>query len=144
VELVQERESVEVVGLPTEKDPGAVGAVATDTDVVAVVVPFAFVAVRVKIVVDVGFTANDPMRVLVLKPPGVIATDEALVIFHESVDVPAEATSVGDAEKEEIPGKVLNCLDPTATNVLGFASLLYSVAIQSGERDCRSTPRSDD
>jgi hypothetical protein len=135
VELVHERESVEVVGLPTEKDPGAVGAVATDTDVVAVVVPFAFVAVIVYIVVEVGFTDVDPMRVLVLKPPGVIATDEAFVIFHESVDVPAEATSVGDAEKEEMEGIPFDCSLPNVSNVPGFASLLYSVAIQSEDRE---------
>ena len=36
-----------VVGLPTLNDPGAVGAVATFTVVVAVLVPFAFVAVIV-------------------------------------------------------------------------------------------------
>ena len=47
VELAHARERVEVVGLPTVNDPGAVGAVATATDVVAVLVPFAFVAVRV-------------------------------------------------------------------------------------------------
>ena len=47
VELAHERERVEVVGLPTVKEPGAVGAVATETEVVAVVVPFAFVAVIV-------------------------------------------------------------------------------------------------
>lgn len=38
---------VEVVGLPTEKEPGVAGAVATDTEVVAVLVPFTFVAVIV-------------------------------------------------------------------------------------------------
>ena len=47
VELAHERASVEVVGLPTVNDPGAVGAVATLTLVVAVEVPFAFVAVKV-------------------------------------------------------------------------------------------------
>jgi hypothetical protein len=119
VELVHERESVEVVGLPTEKLPGAVGAVATDTDVVAVVVPFAFVAVIVYIVVEVGFTDVDPMRVLVLKPPGVIATDEAFVMFQESVDVPAEATSVGDAEKEEMVGAL-----PALLTVIEMAVLV--------------------
>ena len=47
VELAHESDRVEVVGLPSEKTPGAVGAVATWTLVVAVLVPFAFVAVRV-------------------------------------------------------------------------------------------------
>ena len=43
----QESPRVEVVGLPTVKLPGAVGAVATLIEVVAVLVPFAFVAVIV-------------------------------------------------------------------------------------------------
>jgi hypothetical protein len=47
VELAHESERVEVVGLPTVNDPGAVGAVATVTEVVAVLVPFAFAAVIV-------------------------------------------------------------------------------------------------
>jgi hypothetical protein len=47
VELAQERESVEVVGLVTVKLPGAVGAVATETEAVEVVTPFTFVAVMV-------------------------------------------------------------------------------------------------
>jgi hypothetical protein len=45
VELAQVSARVEVVGLPTVNDPGALGAVATATVVVAVLVPFAFVAV---------------------------------------------------------------------------------------------------
>ena len=51
-------------------------------------------------VVDVGFTIVDPMRVDVEKLPGVMVSDVALPTFQESVDVPAEATIVGDAEKE--------------------------------------------
>lgn len=47
VELAHESDTVEVVGLPTEKEPGAVGAVATVTVVVAVLVPFVFAAVIV-------------------------------------------------------------------------------------------------
>ena len=47
VEAVQARDKVEVVGLPTVKLPGAVEDVATWTEVVAVVVPLLFVAVRV-------------------------------------------------------------------------------------------------
>jgi len=103
---VQESGRVEVVGLPTAKLPGAVGAVATFTVVVAVTLPFGLVAVMVYIVVLVGFTFVDPMRVLVLKLPGVIATEEAFVIFQERALVPAEATTVGDAEKEEMEGTV--------------------------------------
>ena len=47
VEVVQERERVDAVELPTANDPGAVGAVATATEVVAVEVPLLFVAVIV-------------------------------------------------------------------------------------------------
>ena len=45
--VVQERERVEVVGLLIVREPGAVGAVATEIAVVAVLVPLAFAAVRV-------------------------------------------------------------------------------------------------
>ena len=102
--LVHASARVEVVGLVTVRDPGALGAVATVTVVVRVVVPFAFVAVNVYVVVEVGFTVVDPMRVEVEKEPGVIARDVALVTFQDSVDVPAEATIVGDAVKEEMVG----------------------------------------
>ena len=102
--LAQARERVDVVGLPTVKLPGAMGAVATCTIAVMVLVPFAFVAVRVYVVVEVGFTVVDPMRVLVLKLPGVMATLLAFVTFQERVLVPAEATTVGEAEKEEMVG----------------------------------------
>jgi len=44
---VHDKERVEVEGDETVKDPGAVGGVATEMLVVAVVVPFAFVAVIV-------------------------------------------------------------------------------------------------
>jgi len=111
---VQESGRVEVVGLPTAKLPGAVGAVATFTVVVAVTLPFGLVAVMVYIVVLVGFTFVDPMRVLVLKLPGVIATEEAFVIFQERTLVPAEATTVGDAEKEEMEGVIPLAVVPLA------------------------------
>ena len=110
MDVVQESESVEVVGLVTVKLPGTVGAVATLMLVVAVLAPFTLVAVMVYIVVDVGFITVDPMRVLVLKLPGVMATDDAFVMFQLKVEVPAEATTVGDAEKEEIDGKNPDCV----------------------------------
>jgi hypothetical protein len=127
---VHERESVEVVGLPTENDPGAVGGVAMVTVVVAVAVPFEFVAVIAYTVVEVEFTDVDPMRVLVLNPPGVITTDEAFVIFQESVDVPAEAISVGDAEKEEMVGWSPDCvvLDAIVDDAETFPTLSLAVA----------------
>jgi hypothetical protein len=83
--------------------------------VVAILVPFAFVAVIVYIVVEVGFTDVDPMSVLVLNPPGVIATDEALVIFQESVDVPAEATMLGDELNDDTEGRLLDIVVPDET-----------------------------
>lgn len=125
---VQESGRVEVVGLPTAKLPGAVGAVATFTVVVAVTLPFGFVAVTVYIVVLVGFTFVDPMRVLVLKLPGVMATEEAFVIFQESALVPAEATTVGDAEKEEMEGRF-----PTFTVVLAV-EVLFELSVLNAQR----------
>jgi hypothetical protein len=47
VELAQESDAVLVPIEETVREPGAVGGVATETVVVAVLVPFAFVAVRV-------------------------------------------------------------------------------------------------
>ena len=55
-------------------------------------------------VVDVGCTVVEPTSVLVLKFPGVIATDDAFDTFQESVDVPAEATMEDDAVKEVTVG----------------------------------------
>ena len=104
VEAVQERDAVEVVRLPTEKEPGEVGAVATFTVVVAVLVPFAFVAVSVYVIVEVGFTVKEPTSVEVENEPGEMATEEAFVIFQLRVEVPAEATMDEEAEKEEMEG----------------------------------------
>jgi hypothetical protein len=78
-------------------------------------VPFAFVAVIVYIVVEVGFTDVDPMRVLVLKLPGVMATELAFVIFHESVDVAPEAVLVGDALNDDTEGRSPFVVVPLAT-----------------------------
>jgi hypothetical protein len=55
-------------------------------------------------VVEVGFTVVDPMRVEVEKLPGVMATDEALLMFQERVLVAPEDTMLGDALKEEMEG----------------------------------------
>ena len=104
VDTDHERERVEVEGLPTVKLPGAVGAVATWTVVVAVEVPFAFVAVRVYMTVEVGFTVIEPTRVEVEKEPGVITTELAFETFQVRVEVPRDATIVGEAVKEEMPG----------------------------------------
>ena len=76
----------------------------------AVLVPFALVAVSVFVIVDVGFTLVDPMSVDVLKLPGLIATEEAFVTFQERVLVPAERTSVGEAEKELMVGVLVATL----------------------------------
>jgi hypothetical protein len=103
--LVQLNERVEVVAEPTERLPGAVGAVGTFTVVVAVLVPLLFVAIRVYTVVEVGCTAVDPEEVDVLKLPGVIDIWVIVpVALQLNVDVAPEATIVGEAVKEEIVG----------------------------------------
>jgi hypothetical protein len=56
------------------------------TLVVAVEVPFAFEAVMVNTVVDVGLTDVEPTSVDVEKEPGVMEIEEAFVMSHESVD----------------------------------------------------------
>ena len=105
VELAHARERVEVVGLPTVKLPGAVGAVATATLVVAVLVPFAFVAVRVYIVVEVGFTVIELEAVDVLKPPGLMAMFVIVpVAFQLRTEAEPLATTVGEAVKEAMEG----------------------------------------
>lgn len=59
-------------------------------------------------VVEVGFTVVDPTRVDVLKLPGVMATEEAFVIFQLSVLVSATATMEDEAEKEETEGALVS------------------------------------
>lgn len=109
VDDAQARLRVDVVGLEAVKLPGAVGAVATWTVVIAVLVPFALVAVNVYVIVEVGFTAVEPMSVLVEKEPGVMATEEAFATDQLKVDVPAEATILEEAVKEDMPGVELPC-----------------------------------
>lgn len=65
-------------------------------------------------VVDVGFTVVEAISVLVLKEPGVMATEEAFVMLQESVLVPAEATTEGEAKKEETVGRRLEMVVPLA------------------------------
>ena len=55
-------------------------------------------------IVEVGFTVVDPKSVLVLKLPGVIATELAFVMFQERVEVPFRATTPGDAVKAVMEG----------------------------------------
>ena len=72
---------------------GAEGAVPSTVTVAwAVEEPFALVAVTVYVVVDVGLTVVVPMRVEVLKEPGEMATEEALVMLQLRVEVPAGLT----------------------------------------------------
>jgi len=59
-------------------------------------------------------TVVDPMRVEVLKLPGVIVTLEAFVIFQESVLVPAEATTEDEAVNEEMEGRDPEVVVPDA------------------------------
>jgi hypothetical protein len=98
-------EMVEVPVAVAASEAGVVGGVAsTVTVVVAVEVPFAFVAVRVYVVVDVGWTMKDPVSVEVENAPGVIATELAFVTLKASVEVPAASTREEDAVKEAIEG----------------------------------------
>ena len=86
VDEAQVRVIVEVPVALATTEVGVEGGVASIvTLVVAVLVPFAFVAVKVYVVVEVGFTVVEPMRVLVLKLPGVMATEEAFETFQERV-----------------------------------------------------------
>jgi hypothetical protein len=88
--------------------------VATDTDVVAVVVPFAFVAVRVKIVVvaRAGVVVLVPVTVPIV---GLMEREVALDTVQLREEVPFNATSVGDAEKEEMEGRLLDIVVPDET-----------------------------
>ena len=113
VELAHARESVEVVGLPTVNDPGAVGAVATWTLVVAVEVPFAFVAVRVK-TVEVA-SAGVPVLVPVTAPiVGLIESEVAPETVQFKVEVPFAATTFGDALKAVMEGVMPESVVPEA------------------------------
>jgi hypothetical protein len=80
------------------------GALSILTVVVAVEVPFAFVAVRVYVVVEVGLTVVDPVRVEVEKAPGVIATELAFEMFQERIEEEPESISTGDAVNEDTIG----------------------------------------
>jgi len=77
----------------------------TVTVVETVDVPLAFVAVKVYVIVEVGFTVVDPTAVEVLKEPGVIAMFVIVpVAFQLKVEVPAEATTDEEAVKDEMVG----------------------------------------
>lgn len=80
------------------------GAESIVTEVVAVVEALAFVAVRVYMVVEVGLTVVEALRVLVENEPGVIAMEEALETFQESTEEEPERISAGDALKEVMSG----------------------------------------
>ena len=113
----------------TVRPVGTVGAWAsTVTVAVAVLVPFPFEAVRVYVVDVVGFTLVDPIRVDVEKEPGVIVTELAFVTFQERVDVPAEATTKGDAEKELIVSGFCTF------TVVDALTVLLEVSVESAQR----------
>jgi len=115
VELDHEREILKAVDVVTVREPGIVGAVAsTDTDVVAVVVPFAFVAVKVKrvVVARAGVVVLVPVTVPIV---GLMEREVALDAVQLRVLVPFNATSVGDAEKDEMEGRLLEIVVPDET-----------------------------
>ena len=82
--------------------------------------------------VEVGFTVVEPDNVLVEKEPGVMAIEVAFETFQLRVDVPAEATIVEDAEKEEMEGRPTAFSELIAQKVDGVDWFQYSVAIQFG------------
>jgi hypothetical protein len=105
----------------------------TETDVVAVVVPFAFEAVRVKTVVEVGFTVQVPEAVEVLKEPGLMAMFVMVpVAFQERVDVPAGATRDGAAVKEEMVGGEPGIL--LTFTVVDAVEVLFEVSVENAQR----------
>jgi hypothetical protein len=115
VELAHERERVEVVAPDTANEPGAVGAVATLTVVVAVLVPFAFVAVRVKTVV--APSAGVVVLVPVTAPtPWSMESEVALLTVQLKVEVPFRATVAGEALKPVMEGVMPESVAPDATD----------------------------
>jgi hypothetical protein len=122
--------------------PGVEGGVeSTATEVVAVLVPFVLLELRVYTVVDVGFTIKEPDWDEVEKVPGVMMVVEAFDTLKESVDEPPESTSEGDAEKEEIEGGLpdaLNAMIPAVT--LEEVTLKVQVAAMEPADDCVESP----
>ena len=104
VEADQDRDVVEAVVPVTLNEPGAVGAVATFTVVVAVEVPLLFTAVRVyTVVVDrVGVVVLLPVTVPIV---GLMDREVALATVQVKVEVPFRATMPGEAVKEEMVGR---------------------------------------
>jgi hypothetical protein len=137
VEADQDRDVVEAVVPVTLGEPGAVGAVATKTIVVAVEVPFAFVAVSVyRVVVDrAGVVVLVPVTVPIL---GLMDREVALATVQLSVDVPFKATTVGEAVNEEMVGgeleeascpchKSLGVPSFQPMSILSFTSMVMAV-----------------
>jgi hypothetical protein len=89
------------------------------TAAVAVVDPFAFVAVSVYAVVTVGFTIVVPERLVLENVPGVIATEVAFVTVHESVDAPFGPTRVGFAVNDDIAGTAEDLVAATTALEIG-------------------------
>jgi hypothetical protein len=83
------------------------------------------------VMVEVGFTVVDPMRVEVLKEPGVMATELAFVTLKERVEVPAEATIDEEAVKLLIVGAVPDAFAFTEPHAEPFHSFT---------KTCRNEP----
>src|ERR1035441_344402 len=107
-EADQDREVVEAVVPVMLSDPGVVGAVATETVMVAVVVPLPFTAVKVyRVVVErAGVVVLLPVTVPIL---GLMDREVALATVQLSVEVPFRATTAGEAVNEEMVGRVPDC-----------------------------------
>lgn len=89
-------------------------------------------------VVDVGFTVIDPISVDVENEPGVMATEVAFVTFQLKVDVPTEATIVGDAEKELIVNGF------SAFTVVDAVEVLLEVSVESAQSVVEPFPASEE
>jgi hypothetical protein len=90
----------------------------TVTFAVAVVEPAAFVAVRVYVVVAVGLTPVDPLAVLEVNVPGVIATEVAPLVDQFKSLLDPELMLPGLAENELIVGLLAAGFTVTVTVIV--------------------------
>jgi hypothetical protein len=99
----------------------------TVTVVVAVVVPLPLTAVRVyRVVVErAGVVVLVPVTVPI---PGLMEVELALETLKLRVEVPFRATTLGEAEKEEMAGGLL------AVTVVDAVEVLFEVSVERAQR----------
>src|ERR1035441_1363903 len=134
-EADQDREVVEAVVPVMLSDPGVVGAVATETVMVAVVVPLPFTAVKVyRVVVErAGVVVLLPVTVPIL---GLMDREVALATVQLSVEVPFRATTAGEAVNEEMVGEE-RPLRVVPDAVVEEAELSPTLSLEIGRASCR-------